>query len=123
MFIASNITKEITVFYEDGLLDPINYAPAIEKVVIGGVFVDFEHGKNKDTGLNTSDVGVFLCLPINKNHAGLKINSKFVVGVVDTDLTTITEIEKELGKDNVFTITKIDYKDFGFNPHLEIYGK
>lgn len=51
----------------------------------------------------------------------LKEGDKIVKGLIDTDYETDVDIAKN--NEYVYTITGIDFKDFGSVPHFEISGK
>ncbi len=77
----------------------------------------------KETALNNGYLTPkeFSDLQDPNNKFTLKEGDKIVKGLIDTDYETDVDIVKN--NEYVYTITGIDFKDFGSMPHFEISGK
>ena len=104
--------------------------------VVNGVFIDKQKVVNTNTTGMTDTNSVFIAIPksVVPNYVSPKVfnvnpsdkitfkeGDIIVEGEIKTDYNSMTTLQKEL--DNVYTITGIDYKDFGTMPHFEISGK
>lgn len=104
--------------------------------IIKGVFIDKSKVVNTNTTGMTDVDRIFIGIPESRvptyktpkefakdveNSLTFKEGDKIAEGEIQTDYTSMINLEKE--HDNIYTITGVDFKDFGSMPHFEISGK
>ena len=111
--------RVITIFNKE--FDKKTRTDKYVRHVIEGCFVDeIQYMSTSKNGPDNAD-SVFIGVP-NDNITIIPKKGDFVIkGEVKEDYQSLKDMQ--LNYDCVYTITKVDLKDFGSYPHYEIAGK
>lgn len=119
MIRSKQATRTITVFKSLGI-NPDTYEDmGVYTNVYTDVYFQDNRSKNLLNGINDTDLDVSLQIHENMD---IEKGDMFILGKTDLVFSSLLNVKKHFG-DKSYTVTKIDNFTFGYNSHVEIYGK
>lgn len=111
--------KTITIFTKEFDSDTRS-SKYVGNIIVGCFFDDIQNMSTSKNGPDNAD-SVFIAIPFTNINITPKKGDIVIKGEVEENYQTLKDMQSN--HESVYTITKVDEKDFGSMPHFEITGK